>query len=93
MIILEKRKEPSIDTIKFSNLVESIKNVLANGNKVIVEHTDYEFTDYENVKHFLKMHFRISTKTVREGQIKINALKPVKEIESPNKKSDKNGKQ
>ena len=93
MIIIEKKKEPTIDTIRFSNLVESIKQVLANGDKCIIEHTDYDFTDYTNVKHFLKIHFRISTKTVREGQIKINALKPVKEIESPNKKSGKNGKQ
>ena len=94
MIILEKKKEPSIDTIKFGNLVESIKNVLANGNKCIIEHTDYEkFTTFDNVKYFLKMHFRIGLKSVEAGQIKINAIKPVKEIEPVNKKSGKNGKQ
>ena len=94
MIIVEKKKEPEIDATEFSNLVESIKHVLANGNKCIIEKSDYErFTSFDNLKYFLKMHFRIGLKSVESGQIKINALKPVKEIEPVNKKSGKNGKQ
>ena len=94
MIIIEKKKEPSIDTAKFSNLVESIKNVLVNGNKCVIEESDYkEFTNFENVKHFLKIHFRVGLKSVESGQIKITALKEIKEIEPVNKKSGKNGKQ
>ena len=94
MIIVEKKKEPEIDATEFSNLVESIKHVLANGNKCIIEKSDYErFTSFDNLKYFLKMHFRIGLKSVESGQIKINAIKPVKEIEPVNKKSGKNGKQ
>jgi hypothetical protein len=67
---------------------------LANGDKCIIEKTDYEkFTTFDNVKYFLKMHFRIGLKSVESGQIKITAVKPVKEIEPVNKKSGKNGKQ
>ena len=94
MIIVEKKKEPVIDTAKFSNLVESIKNVLDNGDKCIIEESDYkDFSNFENIKYFLKMHFRIGLKSVESGQIKITAVKPVKEIEPVNKKSGKNGKQ
>ena len=94
MIIVEKKKEPQIDATEFSNLVESIKNVLGNGDKCIIEESDYkDFSNFENIKYFLKMHFRIGLKSVESGQIKINAIKPVKEIESINKKSGKNGKQ
>ena len=94
MIIIEKKKEPQIDATEFSNLVASIKHVLANGDKCIIEKTDYEkFTTFDNVKYFLKMHFRIGLKSVEAGQIKITAVKPVKEIEPVNKKSGKNGKQ
>ena len=94
MIIVEKKKEPQIDATEFSNLVASIKHVLANGDKCIIEKTDYEkFTTFDNVKYFLKMHFRIGLKSVESGQIKINAIKPVKEIEPVNKKSGKNEKQ
>ena len=91
MIVIEKKKEPQIDATEFSNLVASIKHVLANGDKCIIEKTDYEkFTTFDNVKYFLKMHFRIGLKSVEAGQIKINAIKPVKEIEPVNKKSGKN---
>ena len=94
MIIIEKKKEPQIDATEFSNLVASIKHLLANGHKCIIEESDYkDFSNFENIKHFLKMHFRIGIKSVESGQIKIMAVKPVKEIESPNKKSGKNGKQ
>ena len=94
MIVIEKKKEPQIDATEFSNLVASIKHVLDNGDKCIIEKTDYEkFTTFDNVKYFLKMHFRIGLKAVESGQIKINAIKPVKEIEPVNKKSGKNGKQ
>ena len=63
MIIVEKKKEPQIDATEFSNLVASIKHVLANGDKCIIEKTDYEkFTTFDNVKYFLKMHFRIGLK-------------------------------
>ena len=94
MIVIEKKKEPQIDATEFSNLVASIKHVLANGDKCIIEESDYkDFTNFENVKHFLKMHFRIGLKSVESGQIKINAIKLVKEIEPVNKKSGKNGKQ
>ena len=94
MIVIEKKKEPQIDATEFLDLVASIKHVLANGDKCIIEKTDYEkFTTFDNVKYFLKMHFRIGIKSVESGQIKINAIKPVKEIESVNKKSGKNGKQ
>ena len=92
MIIVEKKKEPQIDATEFSNLVESIKNVLANGDKCIIEKTDYEqFTTFDNVKYFLKMHFRIGIKGLEAGQIKINSLKPVKELEPVRVR--KNGKQ
>ena len=94
MIIVEKKKEPQIDATEFSNLVASIKHVLANGDKCIIEESDYkDFSNFENIKYFLKMHFRIGIKSVESGQIKINAIKPVKEIEPVNKKSGKNGKQ
>ena len=94
MIIVEKKKEPQIDATEFSNLVASIKHVLDNGDKCIIEESDYkDFSNFENIKYFLKMHFRIGLKSVESGQIKITAVKPVKEIEPVNKKSGKNGKQ